>query len=185
MSITLDMEIGKVNMKKIFLILIFLCVENTVFAESDLPFGIRHYDIGQAKNFVLEDVDGETFSLDETRGQWVFLHFWASWCGPCREEMPTIQKLIELMPAEKLTFVLVNMAEDEDDIFTFMSGIDVEINSLLDTDGLVTEVWKPRGLPTTFLINPQGQVKYQAIGGREWNQPEYVNFLQALLKSAP
>jgi len=180
-----DMQMGKMNMKKTFLMLIFLCVANTVFAENDLPFGIRHYDIGQAKSFELEDMDGENFSLDETRGRWVFLHFWASWCGPCREEMPTIQSLIESMSTKKMKFVLVNMAENEDDIFTFMSGIDVEINSLLDTDGLVTEVWKPRGLPTTFLINPQGQVKYQAIGGREWNKPEYVRFLKTLLNSAP
>ena len=175
----------KIGMKKIFLILSFVCMTNIAFAQNDVPFGIRHYDIGQAKNFVLEDVDGEKFSLDDTRGQWVFLHFWASWCGPCREEMPTIQKLIEVMPAETLKFVLVNMAEEEDEIFTFMSGIDIEINSLLDSDSLVTEVWKPRGLPTTFLINPQGQVKYQAIGGRHWDQPEYINFLQSLLKSVP
>jgi len=172
-------------MRKIFLILFFWSMVNTAYAEIDLPFGIRHYDIGQAKNFELEDVDGEKFSLDETRGQWVFLHFWASWCGPCRQEMPTIQKLIELMSADKLKFVLVNMAEDEDEIFTFMSTIDIEIDSLLDSDGLVTEAWKPRGLPTTFLINPQGQVKYQAIGGRDWTQPEYIKFLRFLLKPAP
>jgi len=54
----------------------------------------------------------------------------------------------------------------------------------MDVDGQVTEAWKPRGLPTTFLINPQGEVKYQAIGGREWNKPEYVNFLKQLINTA-
>ncbi len=168
-------------MKKIFFGLFLLLFSHTVLAQENLPFGIRHYETGEAKNFVLTDIDGEEFSLDQTRGQWVFLHFWASWCGPCREEMPTIQKLAEMMNGQKLRFVLVNMAESEDDIFTFLSGVDVELNSLLDSDGLVTEVWKPRGLPTTFLIDPKGQVRYQAIGGRQWHQAEYIRFLKSLL----
>ena len=54
----------------------------------------------------------------------------------------------------------------------------------MDVDGLVTEVWKPRGLPTTFLINPKGEIKYQAIGGREWDKPEYINFLKKLLNKS-
>ncbi len=78
---------------------------------------------------------------------------------------------------------MINTAEDEDTIFEFLAAIDVELNSLMDVDGLVTEVWEPRGLPTTFLINPKGEVKYQAIGGREWDKPEYTGFLKKLLLS--
>ena len=169
---------------KLLLCLVLLCCARLAVAdEPALPFGIRHYAIGEAKDFQLEDMDGEPFSLASTRGKWVFLHFWASWCGPCRKEMPTIQRLSEKMVGEPLVIVLVNTAEEEDDVFTFLSGIEVELNSLRDKDGLVTEVWKPRGLPTTFLIDPGGQVKYQAIGGRHWDQPEYLQFLKSLLTS--
>jgi len=147
-----------------------------------VPFGIRHYDLGLAPNFTLQDADGETFELDKARGSWIFLHFWASWCGPCKEEMPTIQKLADAMQEKNFRIVMINTAEDEDTVFEFLSAIDVEINTLMDVDGLVTEVWKPRGLPTTFLINPKGEVKYQAIGGREWGEPVYVNFIKQLLK---
>ncbi len=149
--------------------------------EASLPFGIRHYAIGPAENFELDDIDGEPFSLQQTRGRWVFLHFWASWCGPCREEMPTLRTLAETFPASELAIVLVNTAEEEDDIFTFLSAIDVELDSLRDVDGVVTERWRPRGLPTTFLIDPRGEVKYQAIGGRSWDQPAYLSFIRRLI----
>lgn len=147
------------------------------------PFGIREYNIGAAKNFTLLDIDGEKFELNKSKGRWIFLHFWASWCGPCREEMPAIQQLAAELKDEKFKIVMVNTAEDEDTIFEFLSTINIELNSLMDLDGQVTEEWKPRGLPTTFLIDPKGNIKYQAIGGREWHKPEYINFLKKLSQS--
>ena len=169
---------------KSLLILLIVAASASIHA-SDIepPFGIRHYDIGKAQNFSLLDIDGEPFQLDKTRGQWVFLHFWASWCGPCREEMPTLQLLADTFSDKQLKIVMINTAEDEDTIFTFLAAINVELNSLMDTDGLVTEVWRPRGLPTTFLINPKGEVKYQAIGGREWEKPLYINFIKQLVSN--
>ena len=172
------------------LAVITICFTSTCFStfciadETKLPFGIRNYDTGKAPDFTLQDIDGENFELKNTKGHWVFLHFWASWCGPCRKEMPMVQRLSNIMQDEKFTIVMINTAEDEDTIFTFLGAIDVELNSLMDKDGQVTEVWKPRGLPTTFLINPQGEVKYQAIGGRDWDKPEYINFLRQLLKTS-
>ena len=70
-----------------------IATENTL--QVEVPFGIRHYDIGQTKNFTLPDIDGEEFELNSTRGKWVFLHFWASWCGPCREEFPLMVETYE------------------------------------------------------------------------------------------
>ena len=171
------------NCKIKSLLILLIVIASTSINANDIepPFGIRHYDIGKAQNFNLPDIDGEQFQLDKTRGQWVFLHFWASWCGPCREEMPTLQLLADTFPDNQLKIVMINTAEDEDTIFTFLAAINVELNSLMDTDGLVTEVWKPRGLPTTFLINPEGEVKYQAIGGRKWEEPVYINFIKQLV----
>ncbi len=174
------------NTFKLLIIAASFFIIETVNADTNkvkVPFGIRHYDIGMAKNFTLNDIDGEKFELNSTKGHWVFLHFWASWCGPCRKEMPAVQKLADAMKSKNFQIVMINTAEDEDTIFEFLSAIDVELNSLMDVDGLVTEVWKPRGLPTTFLINPKGEVKYQAIGGRDWGKPKYVNFINTLLKN--
>ena len=174
----------------LLILVLSLCMAESVFANTDagditVPFGVRHYDIGIAQNFTLNDVDGEKFELEDTRGRWVFLHFWASWCGPCREEMPAIQTLADALKGDKFQIVMINTAEDEDTIFEFLAAIDVEQNSLMDVDGLVTEVWKPRGLPTTFLISPRGEIKYQAIGGRDWGKTEYIDFIRQLIKSAP
>jgi thiol-disulfide isomerase/thioredoxin len=115
----------------------------------------------------------------------VFLHFWASWCGPCRKEMPAIQRMSELIQDDRLIIVLINTAENEDTIFSFLGETGTELNSLMDRDGLVTESWQPRGLPTTFLVDPNGYVRFQAIGGREWDKDTYVGFLRVLLNSSP
>ena len=144
------------------------------------PKGIRHYEIGAAPDFSLADMDGESFDLASARGKWVFLHFWASWCGPCREEMPAIQQMQGKLDDEAFEIVLVNTAEDEDTIFSFLAEIGMDVNSLMDADGLVTEQYNPRGLPTTVLIDPDGMVQYQAIGGREWHETLYIDFLRRL-----
>lgn len=172
--------------KQCFLIAIIL-ISTSVSADTldtKPPFGIRNYDVGTAPDFTLQDIDGERFTLKQSKGHWIFLHFWASWCGPCREEMPAIQRLADSFQDEHFKIVMINTAEDEDTIFEFLGAINVELNSLMDVDGQVTEVWKPRGLPTTFLINPKGEIKYQAIGGREWDSPKYIKFLRQLISAA-
>jgi thiol-disulfide isomerase/thioredoxin len=168
-------------------ILLLLCMQlltiNALAGPLEPPRGIRHYETGAAPDFTLADMDGETFALESARGKWVFLHFWASWCGPCREEMPAIQKMHEQFKDDQLVMVLINTAEDEDTIFRFLGEIGMDMDSLMDRDGLVTEKYKPRGLPTTILIDPKGNVQYQAIGGREWHQPKYVEFLHQLVSN--
>ena len=170
-------------MKHLFIIplLCLLFTANTFAENQPLLKGIRHYDIGMAPDFKLDDIDGEPFELKQTRGKWVFLHFWASWCGPCRKEMPTIEKLLGKIKSDKFKVVMVNTAEDDDTIFTFLGTIGIETTSLMDADGVVTDKYKPRGLPTTFLIDPTGHVRYQAIGGREWDKPEYIKFINELV----
>ena len=169
-------------MTRVLLLLfsISLLSTNSIAGPLEPPKGIRHYETGTAPGFTLADMDGETFTLESARGKWVFLHFWASWCGPCREEMPAIQKMQEQFKDDQWVMVLVNTAENEDTIFSFLGEIGMDMSSLMDRDGLVTEKYKPRGLPTTILIDPKGKVQYQAIGGREWHQPVYIEFLHQL-----
>lgn len=149
--------------------------------DRPLPKGVRVYEAGAAPTLQLRDIEGVSFSLqDDGRGQWVFVHFWASWCGPCRKEMPAIQRMAQRPEAQQLRLVLINTAEDEDTIFSFLAAVAPELNSLMDADGQATEAWQPRGLPATYLVDPQGLIRYQALGGLPWDQPDYLGFLETL-----
>ncbi|MFP3873390.1 MAG: TlpA family protein disulfide reductase [Thiohalophilus sp.] len=151
--------------------------------EADLPRGIIKLDPYPAPPLTLRDLDGEPYSLEAQRGSPVFVHFWASWCGPCREEMPAIQRMWNKLQDEGLKIALVNTAEDEDTVFSFLAAHAPTIRPLLDRDGQQTEGWEPRGLPATYLVDAQGQVQYQAIGGRPWDEPDYLDFLRSLIKA--
>ena len=145
-----------------------------------LPKGILPVNDRVAPPLKLSDVDGGLFNLEEYKGNWVFVHFWASWCGPCRREIPAIQELIEINKNKTLVFSIINTAENEDTIFNFLGVLAPDIISLMDSDGLVTEAWAPRGLPSTYLVDPSGFIRYQALGGRPWTKPGYLNFLNSL-----
>jgi len=150
-------------------------------APLSTPKGILVLQPRPAPALKLKDMDDNVYDLSVAQGRWKFVHFWASWCGPCREEMPSIQRMVERMQGSSLEIVLINVAESEDAVFSFLAGVAPDINSLLDTDGLATEQWKPRGLPSTYLVDPQGNIRYVAIGGRAWDKKDYIDFLHALL----
>jgi len=172
------------NYKKLLLITIFSCVSLMVMAQDSLPvapYGILKLTPYPAPKIQLHDIDGKAFNLDETKGQWVFVHFWASWCGPCRKEMPAIQKMWGELEPLGLKIVLINTAEDEDTIFNFLGIYAPDIRALMDRNGQITEQWKPRGLPATYLVDKEGLVHYQALGGRPWNNEIYLNFIKSLL----
>ncbi|MFA7387319.1 MAG: TlpA disulfide reductase family protein [Thiohalobacteraceae bacterium] len=146
-----------------------------------LPRGVIELESYPAPPLRLEDMDGNAYDLKEDRGSVVFVHFWASWCGPCREEMPAIQRMWNVLEQEGLKIALVNTAEDEDTLFTFLAAHAPDIRPLMDADGQITEAWKPRGLPATYLVDRAGQVRYQALGGRPWDEAAYIDFLRVLL----
>ena len=149
---------------------------------GDLPPGIMALDGRPAPALKLDNLDGEPWDITESRGHWIFVHFWASWCGPCRREMPTIQKLTQKLQDKQFEIVMVNTAETEDEVFSFLGIVAPDLVPLMDTDGLVTEAWQPRGLPATFLVDPQGNLRYLALGGREWHTGPYLTFLRGLTK---
>ena len=158
---------------------LLLLLSLPAFAET-LPPGVMRIDGTSAPALKLNDLDGEPYDLKTTRGHWRFVHFWASWCGPCRKEMPSIERMIALLGDSELEIVLVNTSETEDEVFTFLGIVAPDLVPLMDSDGKVTEVWQPRGLPATFLVDPVGNIQYQALGGREWEKPEYLEFLHGL-----
>ncbi len=147
---------------------------------TELPPGIMRIDGVIAPALKLDNLDGESYDLANSRGHWIFVHFWASWCGPCRREMPSIQRMTDTLTDSGIEFLLVNTAETEDEVFTFLGIVAPDLMPLMDLDGQVTGVWQPRGLPATYLVDPDGRIQYQALGGREWEKPVYLDFLRGL-----
>jgi len=162
------------------LLLAWLFATQTAAETQLVPHGILTLSPRPAPALRLADMDGEVFDLAEARGHWVFVHFWASWCGPCRREMPAIQRMAEQLGQNGPLIVLVNTAEDEDTLFSFLAATAPDLSSLMDRDGLVTEAWEPRGLPATYLVDPKGELRYQALGGRPWDEPDHLEFLRSV-----
>jgi len=137
-----------------------------------------------APDFALPDLDGTVHRLSDYRGKVVVLNFWATWCPPCREEMPSMQRAWQQVRDEGILFLAVDVGESEDDVFTFTGDYPVEFPLLLDQDSSVTQRWPIRGLPTTYVIDTRGRIAYRAIGGRAWDAPEILSRLRGLLGEA-
>ena len=174
-----------IRVKQIWPVLLWMSLISASAAHeaTALPKGLLQLEPYSAPAMELQDLDGEPYSLREDNGAWVFVHFWASWCGPCRKEMPAIQNMANTLQAEGLKIVMINTAEDEDTVFSFLSMHAPTVRPLMDRDGQITEKWHPRGLPATYLVDPAGRVRYQALGGRAWDTPPYLTFLRGLMKS--
>lgn len=149
-------------------------------AAIEVPKGILVLNGRPAPALKLADMEGKTVDLATLRGQWVLVHFWASWCGPCRKEMPTLDQLSKTIPTQKFRILLINTAESDDEVFSFLPTVSPDLNALMDRDGKVTERWQPRGLPSSFIVDPQGRLRYLALGGRDWMSIPYLDFVKQL-----
>lgn len=136
---------------------------------------------GKTPPLELRSLDGKTRTLADHRGKVVLLNFWATWCEPCREEMPAIQKLQERY-AGRLAVVAVNFGEGEPRIRDFLKRVPVDFEMLLDTEQRSPKAWGVRILPTSFLIGPDGQITQRVVGEYDWSSNEAINAVEALLK---
>jgi peroxiredoxin len=133
-----------------------------------------------APDFELADIDGNRYKLSDLRGKVVIVNFWATWCPPCRQEMPSMQRAWEQLREERILMLAINVGEDEDSVFMFTADTPIEFPLLLDPDGKATKQWPVIGLPSTFAVDREGRIAYQAIGGREWDDPKLLNPIRAL-----
>jgi peroxiredoxin len=135
-----------------------------------------------APDFTLQGEDGKTYRLSDYRGKVVVLNFWATWCPPCRYEMPSMERAHKKLQGEKIVLLAINVGESEDGVFEFTGQYPVTFPLLLDTEGAIIRKYPVIGLPTTFVIDPRGVVTYRAVGGREWDDEQLLAQLRKLLK---
>lgn len=118
-----------------------------------------------APDFTLVTPDGETVSLSDYRGQPVVLNFWATWCTPCREEMPLLQETYEAHQEDGLVVIGVNVRETPETIERFLDQVGVDFPILLDPDAEVVNRYLVTSLPLTFFIDRNGNVRTLVVGG--------------------
>lgn len=120
---------------------------------------------GQAPPFKLPSIDGQEKTLEEFKGKPILLHFWATWCPPCREEMPVFQKLYNELNTSGLVIIGINVGESPEIVKNFVRETGVTFPILLDERGEIANMYKVRGLPTTFWIDPAGKIADVTLGG--------------------
>lgn len=125
-------------------------------------------------------LDGDELSMADTKGKVVFVNVWATWCPPCRVEMPSIQRLCDTIKGEDIAFVLVSRegAETLRD-FVETQGFSMPVYTLV---GDMPRVLQTRGIPTTFIISPDGKIVLKHVGAAQWDDGTVVEFIRGLLQ---
>jgi peroxiredoxin len=135
-----------------------------------------------APDFTLRGADGRTLHLQQLRGQVVLVNFWATWCGPCREEMPRLQALYDKYRASGFTLLGVNVDEDPRNALGIAQKLKVSFPVLLDTDKAVSRQYDMGSMPATVLIDRDGRVRFLHRGYRDGVETEYDAQIRGLLR---
>ena len=134
----------------------------------------------EAVDFSLPRLDGGTLSLSDMNGEFVFLNFWATWCPPCREEMPSMEVLYNELTDMPFRMVAVNVREDADTVQSFIDEFGYSYPILLDRDGTLSTNYGVRGIPTSFFIAPDGTVLGMLVGTRYWDESNIVDGIRRI-----
>ena len=128
----------------------------------------------------LQDLHGQHHKLNDYAGNIVLVQFWATYCTPCRKEMPTMNQLIKKMEGKPFKIVTVNMAESKQDVEQFVDQVPVDFPVLLDTDGSTLNQWKVFAAPSNFILDKEGNIIFTLFGAIDWDSDDMVKKLSAL-----
>lgn len=137
---------------------------------------------GKAPDFTLKSNTGKNLKLSEFRGQVVMLNFWASWCGPCRKEMPLLDDLQKRYG--KLGFIVlgVNVEEDSNKAKSLLKDIPVSFPILFDTQNTVSKQYKVSAMPSTVMIDRDGNMRYLHKGYKPGDEVQYKKWVKQLVR---
>lgn len=135
-----------------------------------------------APRFALTTIEGRTIDSNSLRGKVVLVNFWATWCGPCKEEMPALMRLKECLAGKDFELLAITTDQQVEGIRTFVRALGLEFPVLLDNTKDVSAAFGVRGLPTTVLIDGQGRLVGRAIGPRTWDGEESVALVRHVLE---
>ncbi|HTP71894.1 MAG TPA: TlpA disulfide reductase family protein [Burkholderiaceae bacterium] len=129
----------------------------------------------------LTDLEGKAWDLAALQGRAVLVNFWATWCEPCREEMPSLEAMAKRHRADPMVVLTVNYQETEPGVRRFLERVPLSLPVLLDRDGSVTKAWTPRVFPTTVSIDRSGRPRHQIVGAVDWTGDDARQWVRELL----
>jgi peroxiredoxin len=167
-----------------WMVLSFLCFAGNAEASSLGP----EIDIKPIKgnkvlpSITLEDLKGQKVDLKSFKGKVIFLNFWATWCGPCKEEMPTMETLYRQFKDRNFVFLTISVDyEGSKPVREFIGRNRYTFPVLVDQKSETLDIFEVTRIPTTFVIDKQGKMLGKAIGPRNWNSSEIVSYLTQLI----
>ncbi|HEY1725847.1 MAG TPA: TlpA disulfide reductase family protein [Steroidobacteraceae bacterium] len=135
-----------------------------------------------AAAFALPAAAGDTISLADLKGQVVLINFWASWCGPCRQEMPILDQLYKKYKTAGFTLLGVNVEPKSADALSFLKATPVSFPILFDTQSKVSTLYEVTGMPSTVIIDRRGNVRYIHHGYKPGDEGEYLDQIRTLMR---
>ena len=137
---------------------------------------------GPAPDFTLPANTGKNLKLSEFRGQVVLLNFWASWCGPCRQEMPALERLHKRYGKLGFTVLGVNVEEDSNQARRLLSDVKVSFPILFDTRNQASRLYDVSAMPTTVIIDRDGNMRYLHKGYKPGEERIYKKWIRKLIR---
>jgi thiol-disulfide isomerase/thioredoxin len=129
----------------------------------------------------LKDLAGREHTWAQHRGKVVLVNFWATWCEPCRDELPSMVRLKKKLGGRPFEVLAIDLGESEERVREFLVKVPLTFPVLLDRDSAAMRDWKLRGLPTSFVVDADGRVRYSFTGELDWAKPAVVRKIEALL----
>jgi len=136
---------------------------------------------GPAPALSLKAIDGGAHNLGAYRGSVVLINFWATWCEPCRLEMPSMQRLRDKLGAKSFAVLAVNVDEPDARVRRFVKETGLDLTILMDPNKTVTRRWDVRVLPVSFIIGPDGRVRYRVVGDLDWDSDAVIGTISQLI----
>ena len=136
---------------------------------------------GATPPLALRDLEGREHKLADYKGKVVVLNFWATWCDPCREEMPSMQRLQDKLAGKPFAILAVDYGEGPPRVKDFLKTVPVRFTVLLDRDTSAATAWKVKVLPTTLVIDAEQKVRFVAVGDVGWDSPPIESEIVKLL----